>query len=52
MHSHVLHRLLRHHAESTVAGWISQLEKLGLVEAVASDLGHDLDFTGSFELRK
>ncbi len=50
MHSHILRRLLRHHAESAVADWISQLEKLGLVEAVPSHLEHDLDFTGSLDL--
>ena len=52
MHSHVLRRLLRHHAESSVADWLSQLEKLGLVETVPSHLEHDLDFTGSFDFRK
>jgi hypothetical protein len=52
MHSNVLRRLLRHHAESLVADWLSQLQKLGLVEALPSHLEHDLDFTGSFELRK
>ena len=52
MHSHILRRLLRHHEASTVADWLSQLERLGLVEVVPSHLEHDLDFTGSFELRK
>ena len=52
MHSHILRRLLRHHAESTVTEWISQLEKLGLLETAPSHLEHDLDFTGSFELGK
>jgi hypothetical protein len=52
MHSHILRRLLRHHAENNVAEWLSQLERLGLLETVPSHLEHDLDFTGSFELRK
>ena len=52
MHSHILRGLLRHHADSTVTDWISQLEKLGFVEVVPSHLEHDLDFTGSFELVK
>ena len=36
----------------TVTEWISQLEKLGLLETAPSHLEHDLDFTGSFELGK
>lgn len=46
MHSHILRRLLRRHAEAIVTDWISQLQKLGLVEVVPSHLEHDLDFTG------
>ena len=52
LHSHVLRRLLQHHADTSVADWIAQLEKLGLVEALPSELEHDLDFTDSFDLRK
>jgi hypothetical protein len=51
-HAHALRRLLGHHTESNLAYWLSQLQKLGLLEARASDLESDLDFTGSFELRK
>ena len=51
-HAHVLRRLLRHHLESTIAEWLSQLEKLGLLETLPSHLEHDLDFTGGFNLRK
>ena len=52
MHSHLLRRMLRHHPDDTVTDWLSQLQKLGLVEVVPTHLGHDLDFTGSFALQK
>lgn len=52
MHSHVLRRLLRHHADSSVTDWIAQLERLGLAEALPSRLEHNLDFTDSLDLRK
>ena len=38
--------------ESNIAYWLSQLEKLGLVEARPSQIDHDLDFTGSFAFQK
>ena len=52
MHSHILRRLLRHHPDDTVTDWMSQLQKLGLVEVVPTHLEHDLDFTGSFAPQK
>ena len=51
-HAHALRRLLSQHTESNVAYWLSQLQKLGLLETRPSDLESDLDFTGSFDLRK
>jgi hypothetical protein len=51
-HSNVLRRLLRQHTERALLDWLSQLEKLGLVQSLPSHLEHDLDFTGSFEFRK
>jgi hypothetical protein len=51
-HAHALRRLLSPHTESNVAYWLSQLEKLGLLETRPSDLTDDLDFTGSFALGK
>ena len=51
-HSHVVRRLLREHTESNIAYWLSQLEKLGLVEARPSHVDHDLDFTGSFAFQR
>jgi len=51
-HSHVVRKLLRDHTESNVAYWLSQLEKLGLLEARASQLDHDLYFTGSFAFHR
>ena len=36
--------------EQQVAGWLAQLEKLGLVKAQAGGVERDLDFTGSFSL--
>ena len=52
MHSHILRRLLRQHADDTVTDWMAQLEKLGLVEVVPTHVEHDLDFTGRFALQK
>jgi hypothetical protein len=51
-HSHVLRRRLREHQESAVTDWLSQLERLGLLEKLPSHLDHDLDFTGNFGFRK
>jgi len=51
-HSHVVRKLLRDHTESNIAYWLSQLEKLGLVEARPSQSDHDLDFTGSFAFQR
>jgi hypothetical protein len=51
-HSHVVRKLMRQHTETNVAEWLSQLQKLGLLEALPSQLVHDLDFTGSFVLRR
>jgi hypothetical protein len=51
-HSHVLRRLLRQHTENTVADWLSQLHKLGLLETLPSHVEHDLDFTGNFDFQK
>jgi hypothetical protein len=51
-HSNALRRLLSHHTDSNVAYWLSQLEKLGLLETLPCDLASDLDFTGSLDLRK
>lgn len=51
-HSHALRRLLSHHTDSNVAYWLSQLEKLGLLEARPGHVEADLDFTGSFGFQK
>ena len=51
-HAHVVCKRLRDHEEGTVTDWLAQLERMGLVESAASKREHDLDFTGSFELRK
>jgi hypothetical protein len=51
-HGNVLRKLMRGHTDSAVLYWISELEKLGLVESRPSHVEHDLDFTGSFEFRK
>ena len=51
-HADALRKLLAHHTESNVAYWLSQLEKLGLLELQPSHVEHDLDFTGSFQLAK
>jgi hypothetical protein len=51
-HAHVVCKRLRSHEESTVTDWLSQLERMGLVESAASKREHDLDFTGSFDFRK
>jgi hypothetical protein len=52
MHSHVVRKVLRDHTESNIAYWLSQLEKLGLIEARPSQVDHDLDFTGSFAFQR
>ena len=52
MHSHVLRKMLRQHTDTTVGLWLSQLQKLGLLEALPSELEHDLDFTGNFDFSK
>jgi hypothetical protein len=36
--------------ERQVAGWLAQLEELGLVKAETGGAERDLDFTGSFSL--
>ena len=51
-HSHVVRGLLRDHSESNVTYWLSQLQRLGFVEALPSNLHHDLDFTGNFGFHK
>jgi len=51
-HTHVIRKLLHDHTESNIGNWLSQLEKLGLVEARPSHLDHDLDFTGSFSFQR
>lgn len=51
-HAHLMRRLLRDHTESNIAYWLSQLERLGFLEALPSPLHHDLDFTGSFAFSK
>ena len=51
-HSHVLRRLLRQYTDTMVADWLAQLERLGLVETLPTQVEHDLDFTGSFGFHK
>jgi hypothetical protein len=51
-HSHMVRKLLRDQTESNIAYWLSQLEKLGLLEARSSQIDHDLDFTGSFAFQR
>ena len=48
----MVRRLLPDHTESNIAYWLSQLERLGFLEALPSPLHHDLDFTGSFAFSK
>jgi len=51
-HSHMVRKLLRDQTESNIAYWLSQLEKLGLLEARPTQIHHDLDFTGSFAFQR
>ena len=51
-HSLMVRKLLHDQTESNIAYWLSQLEKLGLVEARPSQIDHHLDFTGSFAFQK
>jgi len=50
IHSKMLPGLLRQYTEGAVAGWASQLQKLGLIEVLPVLQEHDLDFTGSLRL--
>lgn len=47
VHSRMLPRLLRQHTEGSIAEWVAQLKRLGLIESLPVLEEHDLDFTGS-----
>jgi len=50
VHSKMLPKLLRQHTEGSIAEWIAQLQRLGLIESLPVLEEHDLDFTGSLRL--
>jgi hypothetical protein len=47
VHSRMLPKLLRQHTEASIAEWVTQLKRLGLIESLPVLEEHDLDFTGS-----
>jgi hypothetical protein len=47
-HSDLLQNRLRHCSAAQILGWLTQLERQGLLQSVPGAIEHNLDFTGNF----
>jgi len=51
-HTHVIRGRLRHFADALLADWLAELEELGFVSSIATDVTQELDFRGLLEAQQ